>query len=301
MDMDFSTGGLNAKEGRKSLFVALSGSPNVGKSSILNTLLGFKVAAVSYKPQTTRNSIRGIITEEDTQIVFVDSPGFFSPKLELSKKIVKNAARVISDVQIVCVVIDAQKGLNKATKKLLEKCYDLKKVIVVVINKTDLVKPPLLLSLAQEAFSNKGVIDVLFTSCKEKRGFLLLKQYFLNKAEPDNWYYDSRHNTDRDVNFIAAEITREKLFLLLKNEVPYGTSVITTLVCKNKNKSIAIEQQIVIERENHKSIIIGKSGLMLKEVCRRATFDLEQILKTRVALSVSVKTQKGWVRDWDGF
>ena len=287
---------------KKSIFLSLSGSPNAGKSSILNALLGTKIAAISNKPQTTRNSIRGIMTKDNAQVVFIDTPGFFDPKEYLEKKIVKTAVQAIYDCDKICVVLDSvksQTGINNQTTELLQKCKESKKDVIAIINKIDRVKKHTLFPLAQELVEKYNVNEVFFTSCRTGEGISILRDYIFSITKPDQWYYDPIYNTDRDITFVLSEMTRGKLFSALKQEIPYGLDVETIDIYKEKDGAIIVKQEISTLKESHKGIIIGIKGQTLKKVSEWSVEEMEKILQNRVKLNLSVVI-KNWLKTWDG-
>lgn len=282
---------------KKSLFVTICGLPNAGKSTLLNALIGQKVSIVSPKVQTTRDNIKGILTEKDSQVVFIDTPGVFKPKKELEKKIVKNAHRGIREGGLICLVIDATVGINKDVEFLIREIKEKEKKCILIINKIDLIEDGDLLNLLQKSFDPSFMEEIFPISAKNNKGIEKLKNFLLSRTEEDVWYYNEDDITDRSLNFIAAEITREKVFLLLKEEIPYGVSV-TTDKTTFDDDLVKIDQTILVSRQGHKNIVIGKKGSQVSQIIKLAVPEIEDLFGRRVMLSVFVKVNERWISEW---
>lgn len=275
--------------------IALVGAPNAGKSTLSNTLLGQKVTITSPKVQTTRNVIKAILVEDDTQLVLLDTPGVFLPRSDkiLERVIVKSAWQGIRSADFVCLMIDAQRGLNEENLRILK---DLQKdgfKPAAIINKVDLVKKEKLLTVAGELIEN-GIEDIFMISALEKDGIEELKKFLLSKCQDGNWQYDEDDITDVPIKSMATEITREKLFLYLEQEIPYCVTV------KNdsfeiKNGLLIIHQSILVTKDNQKGIILGKKGSLLKRIGSEARADITKASGMKTSLYLFVKVKKDWM------
>ena len=282
----------------KSGFVSIIGRTNVGKSTLINLLVGEKVAATANKVQTTRTAIRGIVNRENSQIVFVDTPGIHKPKTKLSNIMIQTAFNSAKDVDLVLFVIEANsKNIGPGDRLILDKIKDSKKKTILVINKIDLIKKEELLKLIEiysKEYDFETVLPISATSLERDK---VLDE--IEKAlDYGPKYYDDETYTDQTVKMIVEETIREKTLKLLDDEVPHGIYVETEKIKKSKtmeNKSIFnIEATIYCQRESHKGIIIGKNGNKLKQIGTYAREDLEKILGEKVNLKTWVKVSKDW-------
>lgn len=283
----------------KSGFVSMVGRTNVGKSSIINALVGEKVAAIANKPQTTRTAIRAIVNRENSQIIFIDTPGIHKPKTKLGNTMIETAFGVINDVDITLFVIDAtSENIGKGDRIILDKIKDAKIKTILVINKIDLVtKEQLakLINLYKDEYNFEAVIPV--SVVKNKNMETILDEIESNlKTGPA--YYNVEEYTDQTLRQLAEEVIREKALRLLDDEVPHGLYVETekmkTRKTQNKEKIYDIDTVIYCLRESHKGIIIGKNGSMLKKIGTYARQDLEKMLDTKVNLKIWVKVREDW-------
>ena len=282
--------------------IALVGAPNAGKSTLTNALLGQKLTIVSSKPQTTRNSIKAIVIEDQTQLILLDTPGIFIPRDNkiLERIIVKSAWQALREANHVCFLIDATSALNKQNSKILE---DLKKDtsnLTIIINKIDLVKKNKLLEIIAQ-LSALGLSDIFMISAKQEDGVLELKKFLCEKCPISPWIYDEDQITDAPMRFIASEITREKLFTKLNRELPYCLAVKTDSYEVLRNGEIKIHQTIFITTESQKTIILGKNGSLLKEIGSEARLDLCEIAETKVHLFLFIKVKKDWMNDIESY
>lgn len=287
---------------RKCGTVALVGAPNAGKSTLTNALLGQKLTIVSSKPQTTRNSIKAIIVEGETQLIVIDTPGIFIPRNDkiLERIIVKSAWQALREADHICFLIDAELGLNKQNRKILE---DLKKEttdLSVVLNKIDLLKKNKLLEIIAQ-LSELGLSNIFMVSAKNDDGVKELRTILCNKCPISPWVYDEDQITDAPMRFIASEITREKLFAKLTDEIPYNITVKTDSYEVLNNGDVKIHQTIFVIRESQKSIILGKRGERIKEVSSEARHDIAEIAGARVHLFLFVKEKKNWMNDSESY
>lgn len=283
----------------KSGFVSMVGRTNVGKSSIINALVGEKVAAIANKPQTTRTAIRAIVNRENSQIIFIDTPGIHKPKTKLGNTMIETAFGVINDVDIILFVIDAtSENIGKGDRIILDKIKEAKIKTILIINKIDLVtKEQLakLIDLYKDEYNFEAVIPV--SVVKNKNMDAILDEIESN-LKPGPAYYNVEEYTDQTLRQLAEEIIREKALRLLDDEVPHGLYVETekmkTRKTQNKEKIYDIDATIYCLRESHKGIIIGKNGSMLKKIGTYARQDLEKILDTKVNLGIWVKVREDW-------
>ncbi|MBQ8251657.1 MAG: GTPase Era [Alphaproteobacteria bacterium] len=280
----------------KFCFVAILGAPNAGKSTLVNKLIGSKVSIVSPKVQTTRSRIRGILVEGDTQLVLVDTPGIFSASQRFERAMVASAWTESDEADQRLLLIDAQKGLDKNTKAIITRLQTEKKKAVLVLNKIDLLPKSKLLPLIEELNGLKIFTDVFLISAKTGEQVDELKKFLIQKAPRGVWMFPEDQLTDLPNRLFAAEVTREKLFLMLQKELPYTLSVETTSY-KEKEDSIRIEQTIYVEREGLKPIVLGKSGQMIKKIGASARQELSRLFEKEVHLFLFVKVKENWRQD----
>lgn len=280
----------------KSAFVAIIGRPNVGKSSLLNYLLGRKIAIVSPKPQTTRNRITGVLTEGDTQYVFIDTPGMHMPRTTLGGIMVKAINDTVSDIDAAVLVVEPVKEPTKAELGLIEKLKDKKIPAILAVNKIDSVKNKEDLLPAIEAYSS--LLDfaaIVPISAKTGENVGVLKEEISKYAAESPFFFDADTLTDQPERVIAAEVIREKMLRLLDKEIPHGTAVVIESMKERENSDLMdIEATIYCERESHKAIIIGKKGSMLKKIGQYARHDMEEFFGCRINLNCWVKVKEGW-------
>ena len=286
----------------KSGFVALLGRTNVGKSTLVNLLVGEKVAATADKVQTTRTAIRGIANRENSQIVFIDTPGIHKPKTKLNETMVETSFGVISEIDLILFVIEAtSEEIGRGDMKILEKIKESNKKAILIINKIDLVKREKLLQLIdiyQKEYNFEAVIPI--SSLKEKYRDIILDEIEKN-LKPGPAYYNTEEYTDQTLRQLAEETIREKALLLLQDEVPHGLYVEVEKMKFRKNQRneplYDIEATIYCLRNSHKGIIIGKEGTMLKRIGQSARIDMEKNFGTKVNLKTWVKVKENWLDD----
>lgn len=278
----------------KSGFVSLIGRPNVGKSTLLNSIVGKKVAITSDKPQTTRNIIQGIYNEEDTQIVFVDTPGIHKPNHKLGKYLNKQAYYSIDDVDIVLMLVDASQPLGPGDKFIIERLQNVSKPVILIINKIDkLTRDELMEKIVEykDLYDFKEIIPVSALKKKNVNEVVkVLKEYLPDSVK----FYGDHDITNKSMEFLLGEIIREKVFELTEEEVPHSLTCYIEHVEKNKNNNYVLNGVIVVDRDSLKSIIIGKQGRMIKEIGMRARKDMEELLGKKVYLELYVKVIKKW-------
>ncbi len=276
----------------RSGFVSFVGRPNVGKSTLLNQIVGTKVAITSDKPQTTRNIIQGIYNDEDSQIVFVDTPGIHKPTNKLGQLLNKGAYYSIDDVDLVCLLVDAKAGLGKGDKYVIEK-LNRNKPVILIINKIDgLSKEEVFLKINEykDLYPFAEIVPVSALKNKNISELIkVIKQYLPDSVK----YFDDNIITNRSMQFMISEIVREKVLWLTKEEVPHSVTCVVEKIAKDKDKNI-INVAVIVDRDSLKKIIIGSKGSMIKKIGMLARKDLEQILNTKVYLDLYVKTIEKW-------
>lgn len=286
----------------KSGFVAILGRTNVGKSTLLNLLVGEKIAATANKVQTTRTAIRGIVNRENSQIIFIDTPGIHKPKTKLSEIMIETSFGILNDIDLILFVIEAtSEDIGRGDMKILEKIKEANKKTILIINKIDLVKKEKLLNLIdlyQKQYNFEAVIPV--SSIKEKYRDIILDEIEKN-LEVGPAYYDTEEYTDQTLRQLAEETIREKALKFLQDEVPHGILVEVEKMKLNKTqknqKIYNIEAVIYCLRESHKGIIIGKNGEMLKKIGQAARIDMERNFGIKINLKTWVKVKKDWQDD----
>ncbi len=280
----------------KTAFISIVGCPNVGKSSILNRLLGQKIAIVSDKPQTTRTRIMGVLTNGETQLVFTDTPGFHKPKNKLGEKMIKAVDESISGVDAILFVIEPEGELRTAEKELIERFKREKLPVILAINKVDTIREKeQLMSRILELSNLFPFTAVVPVSAIDGTNMKELEQELEALAEESVFFFPEDTLTDQPERVIAAEIIREKLLRSLDKEIPHGTAVSIEKMREREDSDILdIDAVIYCEKESHKGIIIGKNGAMLKKVSTKARMDIERFFDCRVNLHCWVKVKEGW-------
>ncbi len=281
----------------RSAFVAIVGKPNAGKSSLLNLLVGEKIAIISDKPQTTRTRITGVLTEDETQLVFIDTPGLHKPKNKLSEYMVKQVGESIADVDCAVLVSEAFGEISEAEKELIANIKSMHIPAILALNKIDLLadKSTMLPKMAafQQEFDFEEVIPISVT---EKDGIDLLMKAIKNQAQEGPHFFPDDTLTDQPEKVIAAEIIREKVLLNMRDEIPHGTAVIIEKMRERQNNSniIDIDATILCEKSSHKGMIIGKQGSMLKKIGTQSRIELESFLECKINLKCWVKIREDW-------
>lgn len=289
--------GENEAGQTRSGFVALIGAPNAGKSTLVNQLVGTKVSIVTHKVQTTRALVRGIFIEGQAQIVLVDTPGIFRPKRRLDRAMVTTAWGGAKDADIILVLLDTQGGLNENAEALLSSMKDVRQKKVLVLNKVDRVDPPVLLDLARKANELVAFDQTFMISALNGSGCKDLAKYLAENVPNGPWYYPEDQISDMPMRQLAAEITREKLYLRLHEELPYSSTVETERWEERKDGSVRIEQVIYVERESQKKIVLGHKGETIKAIGQAARKEISEILEQTVHLFLFVKVRENWGND----
>ena len=283
----------------RSGFVGLIGRPNVGKSTLVNSIVGRKVAITSNKPQTTRNIIHGVYTDTDAQIVFVDTPGIHKPNHKLGKYLNKQAYYSIDDVDVILMLIDASMGLGKGDKFILERLEDINKPVILVINKIDKINRLDVLPLIDEYKRLYDFDEIVPLSALKKDNTKELVKVLKTYLKDEFQYYEEGQITNKPIEFVISEIIREKVFELTDDEVPHSITCLVDCIEVGKS-SYTINASIIVDRDALKKIIIGKGGLKIKEIGIRARNDIEAYLGKKIYLDLYVKTVKKW-RDKDKY
>ncbi|MBX9590440.1 MAG: GTPase Era [Hyphomonadaceae bacterium] len=277
-------------------FIAVIGAPNAGKSTLVNTLVGAKVSIVSRKVQTTRTTLRGIAIEGASQLVFIDTPGIFAPRRRLDRAMVDAAWGGAGDADQVVLVLDAAKGLDEDVERILGKLEGGRLPPLLVLNKIDRVKKERLLALAADLNARIPFGATFMVSALKGDGVADLKSHLAAAVAPGPWHYPEDEISDAPLRVLAAEITREKIYDRLHDELPYQAAVETTQWLEQKN-GVRIEQTIFVERDSQKRIVLGKGGSMIKQLSTEARTELSKILEQPVHLFLFVKVRENWGDD----
>lgn len=282
-------------KGYKSGFISIIGRPNVGKSTFLNRVIGQKIAIMSDKPQTTRNKVQGVLTLEDAQLIFIDTPGIHKPKHKLGDFMMKVAQNTLKGVDLILFMVSAEEGFGKGEEFILEKFKSVKTPVFLIINKIDKVHPDALLKIIDD-YKDKHPFDAIvpISALEGNNVGRLLEQ--IKEHMPDGpQFYPADQVTDHPERFIVSELIREKALHLTREEVPHSLAVVIEKMERDGQKDLVhVMATIVVERDSQKGIVIGKQGAMLKEIGKRARLDIEQLLGTKVFLELWVKVQKDW-------
>jgi GTP-binding protein Era len=282
-------------------FVALIGAPNVGKSTLVNALVGSKVTIVSRKVQTTRALIRGIVIENNAQIILVDTPGIFSPKRRLDRAMVSTAWSGAHDADLVCVLLDARAGIDEEADAIFTKLATVDHEKILVLNKIDLVPREKLLALAKAANDRLTFARTFMVSALSGDGVSDLRRTLAEMVPPGPFHYPEDQMSDAPMRHLAAEITREKIFRQLHQELPYQSTVETDSWTERKDKSIRIEQTIFVERESQRKIVLGKGGATIKSIGADSRKEIAEIVGVPVHLFLFVKVRENWADDPDRY
>lgn len=278
-------------------FVALIGAPNAGKSTLLNQLVGTKVSIVTHKVQTTRAIVRGIAMHEASQLIFVDTPGIFKPKRRLDRAMVDTAWSGARDADLTALLIDARKGIDEEVEDIMSRLSDLPGDKVLILNKIDVTKRDQLLELAQKAHAILPFKETFMVSALNGDGVESILDHFAKAVPEGPWLYPEDQPSDLPMRLLAAEITREKLFERLHQELPYISTVETEQWQNKKDGSVRIEQTIYVERDSQKSIVLGKRGQTIKAISQSAREELADIVDAPVHLFLFVKVRENWAND----
>jgi GTP-binding protein Era len=278
-------------------FIALIGAPNAGKSTLTNALVGSKVAIVTPKVQTTRTLLRGIAMVGNAQLVFIDTPGIFAPKRRLDRAMVTTAWTGAHDADLVGVLIDAKQGLDEQAERILKQLSEVKQPKVLILNKVDIVEKEKLLALAHGANDRVKFETTFMISAMTGDGVEDVKNWFASRVPEGPWHFPEDEVSDAPLRMLASEVTREKLYLKLHQELPYQSTVETEVWKEQKDGSVRIEQTVYVERESQRKIVLGKGGQSIRNIGAAARRELMEILERPVHLFLFVKVREGWGDD----
>ena len=279
----------------KSGFISIIGRPNVGKSTFINRVIGQKIAIMSDKPQTTRNKVQGVLTINDAQYIFIDTPGIHKPKHKLGDFMMKVAQNTLKEVDVILFMVNAEEGYGRGEEFILEKFQSVKTPIFLVINKIDRIHPDELLAMIESYNEKFQFAEIIPISALEGNNVERLLEVVRKYLPEGPLYYPADQVTDHPERFIISELIREKALHLTREEIPHSLAVVFEKMEKDPNKDmIHVMATIIVERDSQKGIVIGKQGKMLKEIGKRARVDIENLLGSKVFLEVWVKVQKDW-------
>ncbi|MFC3882960.1 GTPase Era [Bacillus songklensis] len=283
------------KEGFKSGFVSIIGRPNVGKSTFLNRVIGQKIAIMSDKPQTTRNKIQGVYTENEAQIVFIDTPGIHKPKHKLGDFMMKVAQNTLKEVDLILFMVNAVEGFGRGDEFIIERLKGMNTPVFLVINKIDEIHPDELFPLIETYQNLYPFEQIIPISALQGNNVETLLNQIKELLPEGPQYYPADQVTDHPERFIVAELIREKALHLTREEIPHSIAVVIDSMQRRENgNTVYVGATIIVERDSQKGIIIGKQGKMLKEIGQRARVDIEALLGSKVFLELWVKVQKDW-------
>ncbi len=294
-EQEIKTAGLDEPE--RAGFAALIGAPNAGKSTLINHLVGTKVSIVSHKVQTTRTVVRGIMMRGNSQIIFADTPGIFQPRRRLDRAMVDAAWGGAKDADIVCLLIDSERGIRGDAERILERLGKVNLPKILLLNKIDRVQPETLLALTKQANDKVAFDQTFMISALKGNGCEDFLNHLASVLPEGPFLYPPDQVSDFPIKLLAAEVTREKLFLRLHQELPYSAHVEVEGWEERKDGSVKIDQVIYIQRAAHKKIVIGKGGETIKAISSAARAELSQMLDRKVHLFLFVKVRENWLDD----
>ena len=280
---------------KKNITIGIIGPTNSGKSTLLNNIIGEKLAIVTHKSQTTRSAFKGIKIIDDTQMIFIDTPGIFNAKTKFEKAMLENAYDILNDVDLVFLLIDCKKSLDDFDENFLKNIKVLEEKTFLILNKIDLIERGLLLAKVKNFTKFFNFKETFLISAKSGDGVQDLLDKSSKLSNNEYWLYPENQTADVPMARIASEITREKIFLFLHEEIPYSSTVETEGWITNKSKSITIDQTIYVSKKNHVGIVLGKGGKMIKSIGIASREDIEKILNNKVNLKINVKYKKDWL------
>ncbi|MGR9049330.1 GTPase Era [Halobacillus litoralis] len=282
-------------ENFKSGFVTIVGRPNVGKSTFMNRVIGEKIAIMSDKPQTTRNKIQGVMTDKESQIIFIDTPGIHKPKHKLGDYMVNVAENTLNEVDAVLFMINAEEGYGRGDQFILDRLQRVDQPVFLIINKIDRVHPDDLLPLIDQYKEKLDFEEIIPISALEGNNVNHLLDVLKQHLPEGPQFYPEDQITDHPERFVISEFIREKVLHLTREEIPHSIAVVIEAIePRNEHDKVQIQAAIIVERKSQKGIIIGKQGSMLKEIGKRARRDIESLLGSKVYLELWVKVQKDW-------
>jgi GTPase len=278
----------------KSGFISIIGRPNVGKSTFINRVIGQKIAIMSDKPQTTRNKVHGVLTTNNTQYIFIDTPGIHKPKHKLGDFMMKVAQNTLKEVDVILFMVNAEEGYGRGEEFIIEKFQSVKTPIFLIINKIDRIHPDKLLAIIESYNEKFQFAEIIPISALEGNNIDRLLEVVRKYLPEGPLFYPADQVTDHPERFIVSELIREKALQLTREEVPHSIAVVTDKMERGEKDIIHVMATIIVERDSQKGIVIGKQGKMLKEIGKRARVDIENLLGSKVFLEVWVKVQKDW-------
>ncbi len=278
-------------------FIAVVGAPNAGKSTLVNALVGQKVAITSAKAQTTRTRLMGIAIEGDTQIVLIDTPGIFTPARRLDRAMVAAAWNGAEGSDAILLMIDAAKGMNTKVRAIIEKLKGREEPVLLALNKVDSVAKEPMLALAQQLHEALGPVETFFISALTGDGVAMLKTHLAGLLPETPWHFPADEVSDAPERLLAAEITREQIFRQLHAELPYASAVETEKWTTRRDGSLEIHQQILVARETQRAIVLGKGGARIRELGSRSRVEIGEQLGKKVHLFLHVKVKADWMED----
>ncbi|KOP83486.1 GTPase Era [Cytobacillus solani] len=285
----------NSTQGHKSGFISIIGRPNVGKSTFLNRVIGQKIAIMSDKPQTTRNKVQGVLTTDDAQFIFIDTPGIHKPKHKLGDFMMKVAQNTLKEVDVILFMVNAEEGYGRGEEFILEKFQSVRTPIFLVINKIDKIHPDKLMNLIESYKEKYEFSEIIPISALEGNNVETLLEQIKTYLPEGPQYYPADQVTDHPERFIVSELIREKALHLTREEIPHSLAVLIDKMERREDKDVVhVMATIIVERDSQKGIVIGKQGKMLKEIGQRARMDIENLLGSKVFLELWVKVQKDW-------
>ncbi|SDF06297.1 GTPase Era [Sporomusa acidovorans] len=282
------------KENYKSGFVAVIGRPNVGKSTLMNHLIGQKVAIMSDKPQTTRNKIMGVLTQEDAQILFIDTPGIHKPKHKLGEYMVREAESTLREVDVILFVVDVTAEMGPGERYILDNLTNVRTPVILTVNKIDQIEKQKLLPIIEKYTSQFNFAAVVPISALDHTNLEELVKEIKSYLEPGPQYYPEDMITDQPERLVIAELIREKVLHLTKEEIPHAILVDIEEIVTRPNDDLYVRAVIYVERDSQKGIVIGAGGRLLKDIGRLARSDIENLLGSKVYLDLWVKVKKDW-------
>jgi GTP-binding protein Era len=288
---------MNKEENKefKSGFISIIGRPNVGKSTFINRVIGQKIAIMSDKPQTTRNKVQGVLTNNQAQFIFIDTPGIHKPKHKLGDFMMKVAQNTLKEVDVILFMVNAEEGYGRGEEFILEKFQNIKTPIFLIINKIDRIHPDKLLTVIDSYKEKYDFAEIVPISALEGNNVDHLLDVIMKYLPEGPQYYPADQVTDHPERFIITELIREKALHLTREEVPHSLAVVMEKLERQADKEIIhVMATIIVERDSQKGIVIGKQGKMLKEIGKRARVDIENLLGSKVFLELWVKVQKDW-------
>jgi GTP-binding protein Era len=279
----------------KSGFISIIGRPNVGKSTFINRVIGQKIAIMSDKPQTTRNKVQGVLTTNDTQYIFIDTPGIHKPKHKLGDFMMKVAQNTLKEVDVILFMVNAEEGFGRGEEFIIEKFQSVKTPIFLIINKIDRIHPDQLLEVIVSYKEKYPFAEIIPISALQGNNVETLLEQVKRYLPEGPLFYPADQVTDHPERFIVSELVREKALHLTREEVPHSLAVVLEKMEREQNRDMVhVMATIIVERDSQKGIIIGKQGKMLKEIGKRARIDIENLLGSKVFLELWVKVQKDW-------